>query len=392
MPPEHSTSGASPPARGRVIHVEGATCTVATQTVLVHQEFVPPAPPLGSWVEFCASNHATHPQKLTSPAEPTFASAASDWSWFRSDAGRRFHLVRERSRALQLVRTFFLGRNFLEVDTPAVVHSPGLEAHLEGIALSRHAPPRWLSTSPEFQMKRLLSAGFERIYELARCFRAEEIGRWHEEEFLMLEWYRTFSDMNGVLADTESLVVFLADHLLKQRVIRRGDVTISLEPPWPKLTLREAFWRYANQNLDQLFKDEERFYHVLTHQVEPQLGRVQPIVLVDYPASMASLARRRADAPDIAERFEVYIDGLEICNGYSELVDAAEQRERFRETTLLRERNGQTEHPVDERFMEALKAGLPPTGGNALGLDRIIMLLLGADTVADVKFFPTQRL
>ncbi len=269
-----------------------------------------------------------------------------------------------------------------------MVACPGLELNLDAFEVKRDGPARFLNTSPEFHMKRLLVAGLPRIYQICKCFRRDEQGALHGAEFTMVEWYRCLADWNDVMRDTEELVIAAARAVNKGSTHIRGrSALIDLAPPWERMTVAEAFDRYAAKSADRLVEDEERFYRVLVEEVEPQLGRRKPVFLTHYPARMASLSRLSAQDPRVAERFEAYIDGIELCNGFSELTDPAQQRERFQEIKRARQAIGKVEYPLDERFIQALQQGMPPCGGNALGLDRLIMLVLGASRIDEVTAF-----
>lgn len=269
-----------------------------------------------------------------------------------------------------------------------MVASPGLELHLDAFEVKADGPARFLNTSPEFHMKRLLVAGLTRIYQICKCFRRDERGALHGAEFTMVEWYRGFADWRDVMRDTEALTAAAARVVNSGSTVIRGrSGLIDLAPPWERLSVAEAFERYAAEDAQQLVDDEERFYRVLVDEVEPQLGRHKPVFLTHYPARMASLARLNARDPRVAERFEAYIDGIELCNGFSELTDPEQQRARFKEVNRERRAIGKTEYPLDKRFISALERGMPDCSGNALGLDRLIMLILGSSGIDDVMAF-----
>ncbi len=295
-----------------------------------------------------------------------------------------------RSVAIATIRRFFGERRFLEVDTPAVVPSPGLDLHLDAFEVKDDG---YLVTSPEYQMKRLLAGGVPRLFQLARCFRRGERGRRHNPEFLMLEWYRAFAGVAEIIDDTEALVRFAAAELLGATHLEVGGTRVDLEGPFERLTVGDAFARWAGVSADEAIAmagaDEERFFRLLVDRVEPELARApRPVFLVDYPAPLASLARLRPDDPRVAERFELYVGGVELCNGFGELTDPAEQRARLERDQEARSKRGLPVYPIDERFLAALEEGMPPAGGNALGVERLIAVLLGADDIATVQAFP----
>ncbi len=316
------------------------------------------------------------------------------WTWLQAQGRRRAHWLARRAEVLERTRAFFRVRGYLEVDTPVGVYSPGVEPHLQAYALRDAGPgePRWLRTSPEYEMKRLLAGGMPRIFQLGPVFRREEHGDWHEPEFAMLEWYRAFCDMEALLEETESLVAELAEATAGRPVLRTPVGEVDVTPPWPRMSVEEAFERHARADLWNVLPDETRFFELFVERIQPALGRERAVFLVDWPASMASLARLKPGDARVAERFEAFAGGVELCNGFGELVDPAEQRRRFAREVAERARLGLTEHPVCERFLGALEEGLPPSAGNALGFDRLLALLLGAPRLADVRAVPAERL
>jgi lysyl-tRNA synthetase class 2 len=308
--------------------------------------------------------------------------------------GRRLQL---RARVLAEIRRFFLERDFLEVDTPVRASECAVEPHIHSLrSASPRAglPERYLITSPELYMKRLLVAGVPRLFQLVHCFRAEELGPLHAPEFSMLEWYRAFAGWRDVLDDTEQLIARVC-----QRVVGGSELhlpngnRISLRPPFARLTVREAFARFAGvSDASHLAaRDEDQFFQLLVDRVEPALASFsQPVFLVEYPSSQAALAQTSALDPSVAERFELYVAGVELCNGFGELTDPAEQRRR---AELDRERCRALGHHVPdlpEQFLRALEHGMPRSGGNALGVDRLVMLLAGETTIDAVRPFPSE--
>lgn len=289
-----------------------------------------------------------------------------------------------RATLLAAVRRFFTDRDFIEVETPAIVPSPGLDPHLSAFEVRspRGEPVGWLATSPEYQMKRLLSAGAPRIFQLCRSYRGEEQGCHHEREFTMLEWYRANATSEEVIRDTEDLVAFVT------RVMDQP--APEAQPPWQRMTVDEALQLHARLTLDSLRDDDERFFRVWAEDVQPRLGNERPVIVTDWPASMASLAKLKSNG--MADRFEVFFRGVELCNGFGELTDATEQRRRFERDQAERAAAGVPVYPIDERFMEDLERGMPQSGGNALGVDRLLMLLTGAPSIQAVMPFPEERL
>lgn len=301
-----------------------------------------------------------------------------------------------RAEALRTVRRYFDERGFIEVETPVRVPSPGLDAHVDAV----RAEDGFLITSPELSMKRLLVGGLPRLYQLARVSRAGEVGALHEPEFTMLEWYRAFSGIEAVVHDTESLVEAVVDRVSASKdgkkrkhasVVAPDGRVIDVTPPFRRITVREAFRGYAgiDDAVDLAASDPDQYYRKFVESVEPGLAREpSAVVLWQFPITEAALARPLPSDETVAERFEVYAGGVELCNGFGELTDAAEQRRRFEAELARRARSGAREQPIDEAFLSALEEGMPPSGGNALGFDRLLMLALGVPRVADVMAFP----
>jgi lysyl-tRNA synthetase class 2 len=300
--------------------------------------------------------------------------------------------LRERAAVLARVRAFFEARDFVEVQTPALVPCPGLDLHLDAFEVvgGDRGAARWLMTSPEYQMKRLLAEGWRRIYQIAPCFRRGEVGSRHNPEFTMLEWYRAGAGVEDVVRDTEQLVASVLGG-----TVRLGSRTIDVHPPLERLTLCDAFERFAGWSAEATLRaaanDEENYFRALVDRVEPALERLdRGVFLVDYPASQASLARKKPTDPRLAERFELYVAGVELCNGFGELIDPREQRARLEADQNARRDRGLPVYPVDERFLEAL-GHMPPSGGNALGLDRLVALACGTTDIADVLSFTADE-
>ena len=316
----------------------------------------------------------------------------------------RVDLLRGRAAALARVRTFFAGAGFLEVETPLLVPSPGLEIHLDAVA----AGGGWLITSPEYQMKRLLAAGFERIYQVCKCFRGNEHGPHHAGEFSMIEWYRAHAELAAIAADTEGLV-----HTVCGDRARVGTREIDVTPPWRRITVRDAMATWAGVTVagDEPAADlvaavraagiavadgiawDDAFFAAFLARVEPALAALDHAVfLEDWPAPLAALARRKPDDPAVALRFEAYVGGIELANAFDELTDPAEQRARFIADQTTRRARGRAVYPIDEKLLAALAEGLPPSAGIALGFDRLVMLATGAPHIRDVLSFAADEL
>ena len=294
-----------------------------------------------------------------------------------------------RSQALQATREFFWSAGFIEVETPVRIPTPAPELHINAPASGR----AWLRTSPELHMKRLLASGCERLFQIGPCFREGERGARHAPEFTMLEWYRSLGDYADILRDCEELVRQVVRRISGSSVIAYGGQHIDVATAWARIPVREAFRTHAGWDPVAAY-DADRFDHDMIAKVEPALPTDRPCILTDYPAAAAALARLKPGDPTVAERWELYLGGLEIANAYSELTDASTQRVRFQQCNAQRQQIGQPAYPLDEPFLHALEQGLPPCGGIALGMDRLVMLLCGAQTIEEVRAFcpPIGRL
>lgn len=309
--------------------------------------------------------------------------------WLSQGLGSR---LKARALLLQSIRDFFCQRGFLEVETPSQTDEHALEAFVEPVACGKGH----LITSPELHMKRLLVAGAGRIFQLSRCYRRDERGPWHRPEFLMLEWYRAFSTVSQIMEETEQLIRHLAG---EDELRLASGQRLRLDPPFERITVRQAYLRYAGV-LDAAalaLSNEEAYYQLLVDKVEPGLrDHERPVFLYDYPASQAPLSRRKESDPTVAERFELYLGGVELCNGYGELTCPREQRLRFQLESVRRERAQSSvaddgpPRQLPERFLSALEHGMPPSGGNALGVERLLALLLGQPDLAGVKAFADE--
>ncbi len=296
----------------------------------------------------------------------------------------RLHI---RAAFFRLIRRFFEERDFLEVDTP--LRQPVLipEANIRPL----RSEGAFLQTSPELCMKRLLAAGCERIFQICPCFRKEERGRLHAEEFMLLEWYRRDSNYLELMEDCRALICFLsknfANNLNGGTVFGGVDVAA---PNWEKLTVSEAFRRYAPITLAKAL-GEDIFDEMVVEYIEPHLGVTIPTFLYDYPVELASLARRKKDNPRYAERFELYIGGIEIANGFSELADSTEQRIRFAEEIAQIADIWEERAEMPNTFLEELPQ-MGDAAGIALGIDRLLMLACGAKSIEEVRSFSWEEL
>ncbi|MGM0663570.1 MAG: EF-P lysine aminoacylase EpmA [Thermodesulfobacteriota bacterium] len=292
--------------------------------------------------------------------------------------------LRLRARLLGAVREFFTARGYLEVETPILVSAPVPEPHIEFIETSLGV----LQPSPEVYMKRLLSAGHPRIFQIARCFRDHERGDRHLPEFTLLEWYRAGTDYWGLMEECEDLVRTVAGRLGVGPALTYLGKAVNLEPPWRRMTVAGAFDRYAPMSLEEALSSG-RFDELLVAHVEPGLGMPGPVFLHDYPASMASLSRLRAHDPGVCERVELYMGGMEIANGFSELTDPSEQFRRFQRDVEERNRLGRKAFRIPEAFLDAVKH-MPAAAGMALGIDRLVMVLADCRRIDDVVAFTPE--
>jgi lysyl-tRNA synthetase class 2 len=312
--------------------------------------------------------------------------------------------LRQRAKLLQQTRCFFADRDFLEVETPLLSHDTIVDRHLDPLQVDLSADGEngserallWLQTSPEFGMKRLLAAGATKIYQITRAFRGGERGPLHNPEFTMIEWYRVGDDM-------EAGMQLLDD--LSQHLLQRG--------PAERVTFCEAFQRYAGihplvssvadlaeaaqqhgMEMTSAWDQAERdawLDWLLVFVVEPHLGVRHPTILYDYPATQAALAKVRDDGVPLAERFELYVNGIELANGYHELTDAAVFQDRTMAANAARRHDGKRGLPVDSRLAAAMQHGLPASAGVALGFDRLVMVAVGASNLSEVMAFPIDR-
>ena len=293
-----------------------------------------------------------------------------------------------RSRVLAEIRGYFSDESFLEVETPLRVSAPGVDSNVDAL----RAEGGFLITSPELALKRLLVGGFPRVYQLGRVFRADEAGSLHQPEFTMLEWYRAFAGQDAVMHDTEQLIAGVARATRgRPELVTPDERVLSAKPPFERISVREAFRRHAGVRdaADLAASDEDRYFQLLVDRVEPALAQLtRPVFLHDYPLSQAALARPSPADPTVAERFELYAGGIELCNGYGELTDAAEQERRFRAERARRKASERRVYPIDQHFLAALREGMPAASGNALGVDRLVMLATGAKTIQEVTAFP----
>jgi lysyl-tRNA synthetase class 2 len=329
-------------------------------------------------------------------------------------AGDRLSALKVRAKIRMAVGAWFEAQGFLEVETPARVPSPGQELHLVAIPA---AEGRYLITSPEYHMKRLVAAGLPRIVQFCRCWRGEERGNHHEPEFTMIEWYRAGAALEDIAADCEAIIEVAARAAGTWPTVAvptgRGmqGTQLPVQAPFERLTVRGALSRFAGINLrgdESLLQMrhlaetagcnlgsatswDDIFFQIFLDKVEPHLGTQQPTFVFDWPLPLAALARSKPDDPLTVERFELYAAGLELANAFGELCDPDEQRARFEAESEQRRHLGKTVYPLDEKLLAAL-AHMPPTCGVALGFDRLVMLVTGAQSIRQVLAFADDEI
>ncbi len=341
--------------------------------------------------------------------------------WSREKITDRLPFLEARGAVLGAVRAFFASRDFREVETPALQVSPGMEPHLRPFATTLNEPDGarrglYLHTSPEFAMKKLLVAGLSRIFQLARVFRDGERSATHHPEFTMLEWYRADDKTPALIEDCRGLLCAALEAVAGRECFTWRGKHCDPAKPWRIMSVAEAFDQYCGIDIlatapDPLSPDagllagearrigvspgaddrwEDVFFRIFLDRIEPNLGLETPTVVTDYPLSMAALARPAPHDPCVADRFELFVCGLELANAFGELTDVVEQRRRFEADRQLRRELYGTQIPIDEDFMVALEAGLPESAGIALGFDRLVMLCAGAEHIEDVLWAPVD--
>ncbi len=322
------------------------------------------------------------------------------WWHPRRFAERRAFLD-ARARIASAVRAFFAREEFVEVDTPALQVSPGLEPHLFAFETRLRAPdargerPLYLHTSPEFAMKKLLVAGVPKLFQLAHVFRNNERASTHHPEFTMLEWYRAGSDYTALMDDCEALLRAALAAGGRERLEFRG---VACDPrlPFERITVTEAFAKHAGLDVFALASApgdsyEDTFFRVFLNEIEPKLGVGRPTLVYAWPIALGALALAKPGDPRVAERVELFVAGLELANGFSELTDAAEQRRRFERDVAEKARLYGERYPIDGDFLAALEHGLPASAGMALGFDRLVMCATGAARIEDVLWAPVDE-
>jgi lysyl-tRNA synthetase class 2 len=294
-----------------------------------------------------------------------------------------------RANVIKTVRDFFWERGFLEVETPFLIPANAPEEYINPV-LTRSS---WqLQTSPEICMKRLLCAGHRKLFQISRCWRSDERGSRHLSEFTMLEWYRADHDYQALMTDCAELLQQVASScLIEPRYFVHNGKTIDPFAAWNRISVQQAFLRFAHKDVWECLS-EGIYEEVLTTLVEPALSQFgSPVILMDYPVELAALARIKPGNQELAERFELYVGGMELANGFSELNDPLEQRRRFEEANCARRNANQTELPLPEPFLREL-ASMPASAGIAMGIDRLVMLTVGVNTIDEIVAFIPERL
>lgn len=352
------------------------------------------------------------------------------WKKLRNDPSF-LNRLKIRETMIDAIRAFFKQNDFTEVSTPQLVLSPGTEPFLEVFETTLkidNFPDRraFLLTSPEYALKKLIAGGLGSCFEICKSFRnGEGISTTHNHEFTILEWYHVNGDYTNVMTDFELMVKAIALKLMESTKLDHevsivgGTILLGyqgkqydLSAPWERISVADAFQTYAQVSERDLHDEiklveiahaqglsespiltwEEAFHLIMLNKIESHLGRKRPTILYDYPTPLAALAKKKTDDPRYAERFEVYLAGLELGNAFSELLDADEQEERFRSELDLRAKLGKTKYELDEDYLAALRSGLPPTGGIAVGIDRLAMLFANTRNIQDVITFPISEL
>ncbi len=328
--------------------------------------------------------------------------------WRPDKLARRLPHLQARARIQAALRQWFVSEGFVEVETPILQAAPGAEVHLTGFATEWEQPDgeereRWLHSSPEFAMKKLLAGGMAKIFQFARVFRNAEGSALHHPEFTMLEWYRTGVDYETIMTDCRALLAATGVAELRWA----GHVCDPGAEP-ERLTVAEAFVRHAGVDLFATAGNaealagasgiamhagdtwEDVFFRIMFEKIESKLGMGRPTILCEYPISMAALARAKPGDPKVAERFELYVCGVELANAFGELTDPAVQRARLAADMDLKDELYGVRWPVDDDFLAALDHGLPDCSGIALGFDRLVMLASGASHIEEVLWLPVR--
>lgn len=297
-----------------------------------------------------------------------------------------FRHLEIRSLVIQAIRDFFTKNNYLEVDTPARCPCIIPEAQIDPVL----SEGWYLQASPELCMKQLLSKGFNKIFQICKCFRKNERGSRHLPELTLLEWYAKDNTYLDLMDQCEGLIKFIAQRLNLENQIRYQDKIIQLNSPWQRLTVEQAFHLHADKPLYNALEDNS-FDEIVSFEIEPNLGNETPAFLFDYPASLASLAKLLPENPGFAQRFEFYMAGIELANGFTELNDPIEQEQRFKKELRIRASQNKMPIPMPDKFLKALET-MPDAAGIAMGVDRLVMIFCNAASIDDVVAFTPGNL
>ena len=299
---------------------------------------------------------------------------------------KRKKALQKRASILQGIRHFFVEEGYLEVETPHRIPTLAPESHIDAILSGSW----FLHTSPELCMKRMMAAGYEKIFQICRCWRDRERGSQHLPEFTLLEWYRAGADYHSLMEDCERFIRCVAAAIgLGQHIFFR-EREINLSEPWERISVKEAFRYYSQTSMTEAL-ERNLFDEVMVRDIEPRLGVKKPTFIYDYPAERGALARLKPEDPSVAERFELYIGGLELANGFSELVNSDEQRRRFLHENENRQSVGKFVYSMPDKFLAELD-WMPSTAGIALGVDRLVMVFLDVETIDEVVAFTPEEL
>jgi elongation factor P--(R)-beta-lysine ligase len=378
----------------------------------------------GSWVKLVIDECGNKDLQLLQEARAPILSYGDGLRWRRpGQMPSRISILKTRHKLLLETRKWFDEEGFIETETPLLVHGPSPESQFSLMRVQseyqKHSGdlkknPDYLITSPEFQMKRMLVGGFENIFQICRCFRNGEIGPLHHPEFTMLEWYRAHSSLEDLMDDLSRLCSYLSEKI-------PGLVKLT-EKSWPRFKVRDLFGEktgicltgmetpkellnlimqcemksfledQATSRVNQNNLTYESIFFRIWDQIEPDLGKECPIWVSDWPLPLASLAKPLSDSPGFADRVECYANGMELANGFGELTDPEEQRRRFEKDLQNRKNLSRPTVPLDEKFLQSLEEGMPPSSGMALGFDRLLLLLTGTQEIRQTLAFSWEEL
>ncbi len=297
-----------------------------------------------------------------------------------------FKNLKTRSLVIQCIRDFFISNGYIEVETPIRCPSIIPEAHIDPVI----SEDQYLQASPELCMKRLLALNFKKIFQICKCFRKDERSPSHLPELTLLEWYAKEETYLDLMDQCQLLFQHIASSLGMGTSLIYQDMPIDLETPFQRMTVEEAFKRYSSKTSIQALEDGS-FHEIMGFEIEARLGIKKPCILYDYPAPLAALARLKPEDKSLAQRFELYVAGIELANGFTELIDPVQQRQRFIRENKIRASRGQEALPLPEKFLTDLEA-VPDAAGIALGIDRLVMLFCNTSLIDQVIAFTPESL